>query len=155
MQFQKHTVKNLSNVEWHLDCHIALFIALFLILPFSANAQVSATVNGTVYDSTGAVIPGATVTLTQDASREMRSSVTNGEGYFAFPALLTGSYSLRIDAKGFKSYEQHGINLSAGDLRKLSGLVLTVGQQGEVVTVESSPQIIPVENGQRAALLDA
>jgi hypothetical protein len=155
MQFEKYTLKHLSKFEWHLDCHVALFIALFLILPFSAKAQVSATVNGTVYDSTGAVIPGANVTLTQDASREMRSSVTNGEGYFAFPALLTGSYSLKIDAKGFKSYEQQGINLSAGDLRKLSGLVLTVGQQGEVVTVESSAQIIPVENGQRAALLDA
>jgi hypothetical protein len=155
MQFQKYTKKHLSKVEWHLDCHVALFIALFLILPFSAKAQVSATVNGTVYDSTGAVIPGANVTLTRDASREMRSSVTNGEGYFAFPALLTGSYSLKIEAKGFKSYAEPGINLSAGDLRKLSGLVLAVGQQGETVTVEANTQIIPVENGQRAAVLNA
>ena len=121
----------------------------------SAFAQVSATVNGTVYDATGAVIPGANVTLTQDASRETRVTVTNAEGYFAFPALLTGIYSLHIDAKGFKSYQQDGISLSAGDLRKLSGLALAVGQQGETVTVETSTQIIPVENGQRAALLDA
>jgi hypothetical protein len=131
-----------------------LMVSLLAVSPV-AYAQVSATVNGTVYDASGAVIPGATVTLTQEATKEMRTTVSNGEGYFAFPALLTGTYSVKIEAKGFKGYEQHGIALSAGDLRKLSGLVLPVGQQGEIVTVEANAQIIPVENGQRAALLDA
>jgi hypothetical protein len=134
---------------------LALLMASSLIVSSAAHAQVSATVNGTVYDASGAVIPGATVTLTQDTTRQVRVSVTNGEGYFAFPALLTGMYSLKIEAKGFKSYAEPGIDLSAGDLRKLSGLVLAVGQQGETVTVEANTQIIPVENGQRAALLNA
>jgi hypothetical protein len=143
------------KMKWYVCFGLALLVASFLMTATSAFAQVSATVNGTVYDGTGAVIPGANVTLTQDASRETRVTVTNSEGYFAFPALLTGTYSLHIDAKGFKSYQQEGISLSAGDLRKLAGLVLAVGQQGETVTVETSTQIIPVENGQRAALLDA
>jgi len=143
------------TMQWCVCFGLALLMVSFLMTSTSALAQVSATVNGTVYDATGAVIPGANVTLTQDASRETRVTVTNAEGYFAFPALLTGTYSLHIDAKGFKSYQQDGISLSAGDLRKLSGLALAVGQQGETVTVETSTQIIPVENGQRAALLDA
>ncbi|NYF78038.1 carboxypeptidase-like regulatory domain-containing protein [Granulicella arctica] len=134
---------------------LALFATLFLTSPSMAHAQVSATVNGTVYDSSGAVIPGAQVTLTNDATKEKRDTVSNGEGYFAFPALLTGSYSIRIEAKGFKGFEQRGIPLSAGDVRKLPGLVLPVGDQGETVTVEANQQIIPVENGQRAALLDS
>jgi hypothetical protein len=147
--------KKILKAQWCVLLSLSLLVALFLGVTSAAHAQVSATVNGTVYDATGAVIPGATVTLVQDATKDTRVSVTNGEGYFAFPALLTGSYSVKIEAKGFKGYQQQGINLSAGDLRKLSGLVLAVGQQGETVTVESSAQIIPVENGQRAAILNA
>jgi hypothetical protein len=147
--------ENILKARRYVWLSLALLMALFLGVPSAAHAQVSATVNGTVYDATGAVIPGATVTLTKDTTREVRVTVTNSEGYFAFPALLTGSYSLKVDAKGFKSYAEPGINLSAGDLRKLSGLILPVGQQGETVTVEANTQIIPVENGQRAAVLNA
>ncbi|MGD0443902.1 MAG: carboxypeptidase-like regulatory domain-containing protein [Edaphobacter sp.] len=148
------TTKRILTARWFMSS-LALLLASFLVVTSAAHAQVSATVNGTVYDASGAVIPGATVTLTQEATREVRVSVTNNDGYFAFPALLTGNYSLKIEAKGFKSYQQDGISLSAGDLRKLAGLVLAVGQQGETVTVETSAQIIPVENGQRAAILDS
>jgi hypothetical protein len=135
---------------------LALIVASFLVLLPSAYAQVSATINGTVVDGTGAVIPDATVTVTNEATGQKRDTVSNGEGYFAFPALLTGSYSLRIEAKGFKTFVQNSIPLSAGDVRKIPNLVLAIGQTGETVTVEAgSAQIIPVENGQRAAILDS
>jgi len=133
---------------------LALVFALFLVLLPTAGAQVSATLNGTVTDGTGAVIPGANVTLTNEATKEARNSVSNDSGYFAFPALLPSTYTVKIDAKGFKSYERHGIVLHAADLIKLSGLVLTIGQTNETITVEANSQIIPVENGQRAAILD-
>jgi hypothetical protein len=137
--------------HWCVDLSLAVFL---LLVPVSAHAQVSAMVNGTVDDPSGAVISGATVTITSISTREMRSTSTNGEGYFSFPALLTGSYDLKIEAKGFKTYLQTGIALSAGDVRKLTDLVLPLGQVGEAITVEANTQIIPVENGQRAALLD-
>jgi Carboxypeptidase regulatory-like domain len=140
----------------HARLILALIVASFLVLLPSAYAQVSATINGTVVDGTGAVIPGATVTVTNEATGQKRDTVSNGEGYFAFPALLTGSYSLRIEAKGFKTFVQNSIPLSAGDVRKVPNLVLAIGQTGETVTVEAgSAQIIPVENGQRAAILDS
>ena len=133
---------------------LAFVLALFLVSLPSADAQVSATLNGTVTDSTGAVIPGANVTLTNEATKESRNSVSNDSGYFAFPALLPSTYTVKIDAKGFKAYERHGIVLHAADLIKLSDLALTIGQTNETVTVEANSQIIPVENGQRAAILD-
>src|SRR5665213_3271007 len=141
---------------WRLvPLSLVLALAAFLVSSPAAHAQVSATVSGTVYDGTGAVIPGAIVTITNDATKAKRNGVSNGEGYFAFPALLSGTYSVRIEAKGFKAFEQHGIPLSAGDVRKLPNLVLAIGDTGQTVTVESgSAQIIPVENGQRAAVLD-
>src|SRR5580704_6632319 len=134
---------------------LTLVVASFLVLLPSAYAQVSATINGTVVDGTGAVIPGATVTATNQATGQSRDTVSNGDGYFAFPALLTGNYTLRIEAKGFKTFEQHNIPLSAGDVRKIPNLVLTIGQTSETVTVEAgNMQIIPVDGGQRAAILD-
>jgi hypothetical protein len=154
MRIKQDPGKYFPKLWRHVPLSLALALAVLLVLLPTAHAQVSATVNGTVYDGTGAVIPGATITLTNDATRDKRNSVSNGEGYFAFPALLTGTYSLRIEAKGFKAYEQHGIPLSAGDLIKLPNLVLAIGDTGQTVTVEANAQIIPVENGQRAAILD-
>ncbi len=140
----------------HARFVVALAVASFLVLLPSANAQISAIINGTVVDGAGAVVPGATVTVTNEATGQSRDTVTNGEGYFVFPALLTGSYSLKIEAKGFKSFLQNGIPLSAGDVRKIPNLVLTIGQTSETVTVEAgSAQIIPVDGGQRAAILDS
>ncbi len=120
----------------------------------SAYAQVSATINGTVTDSTGAVISGAKVTITNQNSKEARDSIANSEGYFAFPALLPGLYSVKIEAKGFQGYEQKDISISSGDNRKLADLILPIGSEAQTVEVQANTQIIPVENGQRAALLD-
>jgi hypothetical protein len=139
----------------NLPITLTLILALVGMATFKAEAQVSATVNGTVVDSTGAVIPGATVTLTNEANKDQRVGVSNGEGYFAFPALLTGTYSIRIESKGFKAYQQMGIALHAGDLIKIPDLVLQVGEQSQTVEVQASTQILVTENGQRAALLDA
>lgn len=154
MQLVQRFAQVLSRVGGHVDWCFALIVAFLLMSPCSALAQVSAIVNGTVNDTSGAVIGGATVTITNLATRETRGTLTNGEGYFAFPALLTGTYEIRIEAKGFKTFMQSGIAVSAGDVRKLPDLVLPLGQVGETVTVEANTQIIPVENGQRAAILD-
>lgn len=136
---------------------IPVLCCLVAMLAFSAalRAQVTATLNGTVTDKSGSVIPNARVTLINDATNENRNTIANGDGYFAFPALLPGSYSIKISADGFKALEQHGITLNAGDVKKIPDLMLDVGEAQETVTVEGSTQIIPVENGQRAAVLDS
>jgi Carboxypeptidase regulatory-like domain len=155
MQLER-TQQYLPEPWRHARLILALIVASFLVLLPSAYAQVSATINGTVVDGTGAVIPGATVTVTNQATGQSRDTVSNGDGYFAFPALLTGNYTLKIEAKGFKGFLQRDIPLSAGDVRKIPNLVLAIGQSTETVTVEAgSAQIIPVENGQRAAILDS
>lgn len=154
MQSMQNRGRRFPKLWRQASMGLAFVLALFLVSLPSADAQVSATLNGTVTDSTGAVIPGANVTLTNEATKESRNSVSNDSGYFAFPALLPSTYTVKIDAKGFKAYERHGIVLHAADLIKLSDLALTIGQTNETVTVEANTQIIPVENGQRAAILD-
>ncbi|HEX3435275.1 MAG TPA: carboxypeptidase regulatory-like domain-containing protein [Pseudacidobacterium sp.] len=130
-------------------------LAVLLALVPMAHGQVTATLSGTVTDTSGSVIPNAKVTLTNDATGEVRSTVSNSDGFFVYPALLAGTYSVNVEAAGFKSLAQHGITLNTGDVRKIPNLALEVGAAQETVTVEASTQIIPVEGGQRAAILDS
>src|SRR6185437_14888405 len=154
MQSKQSIWNFLSHLGRQTSLGLALVLATLLVFLPKAYAQVSATLNGTVTDATGAVIPGANVTLINEATKETRNGVSNDNGYFAFPALLPSTYTVKIDAKGFKSYERHGIVLHAADLINLSNLTLAIGQTNETITVEANTQIIPVENGQRAAILD-
>jgi len=74
-----------------------------LVLPIqpSALAQTtSATLTGTVFDASGAVVGNATVTLKNEASGDLRATVSNGEGYFSFAAVPPGTYSVIVEKDG-------------------------------------------------------
>jgi hypothetical protein len=132
-----------------------LVFALALGSTPKLHAQLTGTISGTVYDSSGSAIPNATVTLTNEATSEKRDTVSNSDGIFVFPALQIGTYTVDIKAKGFKALKQSGITLSAAEQRKLTDLNLSVGTVAETVTVQESSQIIAVDNGSRAAVLEA
>jgi hypothetical protein len=121
----------------------------------NANAQVTATISGTVTDPSGSVVPKAKITLTNSATQEIRNTVADGNGYFAYPSLNPGTYNLKVEAAGFKTLEQDGIKLNSGDIRNVLGLRLAVGATTETVTVNAQRQIIPLETGERAAVLDS
>ncbi len=80
-------------------------------------AQVTtATVYGTVLDSSGSIVPGATVNLTHEETGGSQTKTTSSTGEFAFDFLRVGTYSIRIEAPGFKSFASSGIQLVAGQL---------------------------------------
>lgn len=132
---------------------VALLAMMFLFLP-TAHAQITGTITGTVYDNTGAVIPGANVTLTEQSSQSVRTTVSDSAGYFAFPSLNPGQYTLKVEAKGFKSFEQPNIALQASDKRNINA-TLEVGQATETVTIEAHTDIVPVDSGAHALDLTA
>ncbi|MGB0062864.1 MAG: carboxypeptidase-like regulatory domain-containing protein [Terracidiphilus sp.] len=124
-------------------------------VPNVGHAQVTATLTGTVQDSTGGVIPNAKVTLTDEATKEGRVETTNGAGLFAFPSLVPGTYDLKAAAKGFEAKVVTGIVLNAGDTREVPALSLAVGAETLTVTVSASEEMIPVENGQHTDVLSS
>jgi hypothetical protein len=152
---ENREIRNGRSWLFSVSCAVMLVLALALGSTPKLHAQLTGTISGTVYDSSGSAIPNATVTLTNEATAEKRDSVSNSDGVFVFPALQIGTYSLDIKAKGFKSLNQAGITLSAAEQRKLTDLNLTVGTVAETVTVQESSQIIAVDNGSRAAVLEA
>ena len=135
-------------------CAAFLLLALLVFLPV-AHAQTTATITGTVLDTSGAVIPNAQVTLTNEASADVRVVASNGDGNFVFPSLIPGSYTVTVELKGFKTSKQTGIAVHAGDNIKVPNFALEVGDSATSVTVVENTQIIPVDNGSRAAVLDS
>jgi Carboxypeptidase regulatory-like domain len=95
---------------------VLLCSAIFFLFSSMANAQIAGTGNiqGTVTDATGAVVVSASVTLTNDATRIQRKTVTSNAGVFLFPSVPIGTYDLSATAAGFKTYVQKGIVLEVG-----------------------------------------
>ncbi len=132
---------------------VLLLTAILMLMP-AAHAQITGTITGTVSDSTGAIVPGAAVTLTNTGTRDVRVTTSDSAGYFAFPALVPGTYDVKVEMKGFKTFDQVGVVLQASDKRNVNA-TLTVGQSSETVTVEAHTDLVPVDSGARSLDLTA
>src|SRR5271165_6426926 len=104
-----------------------LALALLMADVTVMHAQFLGQLSGTIHDSSGAVVPGASVTLKNQSSGTTRDTTSNGEGYFTIAAVPTGTYTLTVRVKGFKSSEQADIALDQGDKRSVE-TVLQVGE---------------------------
>jgi hypothetical protein len=108
----------------------------------SLEAQVTtATVYGVLRDSSGAVLPGATVTATHRGTNLSRDTITDERGEFALPALPAGRYTLKIELPGFKTYTNQGLDLGAGQTVR-QAFSLEVGQVSENITVSESAPLV-------------
>src|ERR1051325_11209127 len=93
----------------------ASFVVCAILLGAPPAAQIStAEIHGRVTDTSGAVLPGATVAMTQTATGLMRSVVTDSSGAYLISNLPTGPYRLEISLQGFRTYVQTGIVLQVG-----------------------------------------
>ena len=111
-----------------------------------ASAQLAtAELNGRVTDSSGAVLPGATVTVTQTATGLVRTAVTDGNGAYLLSNLPTGPYRLEVSLQGFRSYVQTGIVLQVGATPTINA-VLALGAVEESVTVEAAAPLVDVRS---------
>ena len=91
---------------------IAVLTIIMSLSAAPAFSQIStATISGVVEDNTGAVIPGATVQLTQTQTNATAQAVSDDRGAFLFPALAIGPYSMKVTASGFGDYQQTNIVL--------------------------------------------
>jgi len=125
---------------------LAPVMILLLLLPTSLFAQsiVTGAVNGTVTDPSGAVVPGATVTLKDQATGESKAGATNSAGLFSFALLRPGTYTLAVSQTGFKSAAQN-IEVTLGQTA-LANFKLSLGNTSETVEVTAAGQAIQLED---------
>src|SRR6266540_123913 len=124
--------------------------------PSAVRAQdtTTATVRGTVSDTSGGVLPGVSVTISNAKTKDSRTATTNDRGGFTFLSLFSGTYDLKAELQGFKTYEIKNIVLSPNDTRGID-VQLEVGALTEVVTVSSPVEIMQTETGAREGVIRA
>ena len=131
-----------------------LTIALLVLLPrLSFGQAINAQVTGTVVDSSGAVIPGANVALTNTLTQQVRSFVSDSSGGFVFPDVVPGTYSLRITKDGFETYNQTGIAISSGETLALHEIPLAVGNVTTEISVVANGARVETDTSARTGLV--
>jgi hypothetical protein len=104
-------------------------------------AQASGRILGTVTDQTGAVLPGAAVTVTDTERGIARSLVTDAAGEYNAPTLLPSTYTVRVQAPGFKTLDRPNIVLEVGKEIRVD-LTPQPGEQNQTVTVEAAAPLV-------------
>src|SRR6266852_2242049 len=124
--------------------HVVIGIAVSFALLFCAAraaaqaSRVGATLEGTVRDSSGAVIPNSKITLHNPLTNQSRIVTTNEQGFFRAEQLPVGSYEVRVEQIGFAPYRQAGVGASLGQTVHLD-IVLAPASASEQVTVRAQP----------------
>ena len=116
-------------------------------------AQDTGIVTGTVVDASGQVLPGATVTLTNEATLVPRALTSDERGDFAFRAVQPGTYTVTVELTGFRKLEQRSNVVNASSQLALGALKLEIGAVAESVTVTAQGTVVETKNSDYGGLL--
>jgi len=134
-----------------------LVAVTLLVLSFAVVARAqfdSGQISGFVRDSSQAIIAGATVVATNEGNGEQHRTTTNSDGYYVFPNLVVGKYTITTEASGFKRVIQKGVELSAA-ARISVDIEMEVGAVSESVEVTASTSHIQSESAQVGRTVDS
>jgi hypothetical protein len=124
----------------------ALLICSLLLLPSGAFAQeFRATISGSITDPTGAVVPSASIMVTETQTGTINRTTSDGAGLYVVPFLPPGNYSITVTKKGFATLTRAGITLQAQE-HPIINLALTVGGANQSVTVTAEAPLVNLEN---------
>jgi len=127
--------------------------AAALLLAVAAHAQITASISGTVRDAADALVPGARVTLTDEASKAIRTTVSNQEGFFSFIAIQPATYSVAIAMRGFESWRVTGIEVHPGDTLEVPKIRLKIGSVMQSIIVSAQTAGIAASSPEHSTLI--
>jgi hypothetical protein len=130
---------------------ILAITAVALCMAAVASAQ-EGTITGQVTDSTGAAVPGATITITQTKTGETRTTDSSGAGLYTMPGLAVGTYDLKANATGFQAYTKTGIVVNEASTFR-ADVTLTVGAASQTVTVQANALQVQSETSEVSSLI--
>src|SRR5262245_430308 len=136
--------------------YLRILLALACCGPFAADLLAQTTsgrIAGRVLDNTGAVMPGVSVTVTQDGTGLTRSTTTDSAGAYVFVSLPVGTYTVTAELAGFKKALKSGYQLVA-DGRLTADFTLDIGQVAEVIEVTVAGETVNTTSGEIARVVD-
>lgn len=148
----------MTNKQSGLSNKILLCMVVFLLLvataPFlTGQGAGNASLQGTILDSTGAVIADADITLTNNATLIKRTATSDSRGLYSFPNTAVGTYMLTVARSGFQTYTQTGIVLEVGSAISIN-VPMTVGSQTERVEVKAEGLALQTEDASFKQTID-
>lgn len=141
--------KAMASAIWALAA-----VAFAALTPLAVKAQIGATgtIQGTVTDPSGAVIPGAEVTVTNKGTGVAIKQNTAKSGFYSISPLEAGSYSVSVSAPGFKTLARPNVTVNGMQVLGLN-LMMSLGEQTETVTVSAAPPPLETEDATVGATL--
>ena len=132
-----------------------LLCAIVIFIPSMGDSQIAGTGNiqGAVLDSTGAVIPNASVAVVNSATQVRHNTITDANGLYSFPNLAIGVYSLEVSAAGFQHYRQSNIVLEVGSSITVNA-DMTVGGSTQRVEVQANQLALQTEDSSFKQTID-
>ena len=136
-----------DRARWTTRLVGLIILTTLALAPCSMRAQIAGTANiqGTVTDTTGAVVANANVTLNDEATQVKRNTISDSSGVYLFPAVPVGTYDVTVTATGFKTYEQKGIHLEVGSSITINA-GLAVGSKEQTIEVEAEALALQTED---------
>ena len=132
-----------------INCKVArlcTLLSLVLILPAMALGQVdTGSISGTVRDTSGSVVPGVKVTLTNSGTGISSSTTTKSVGEYTFSPVKIGSYSVSAEMTGFEKIQQNNVTVDVQQKVQVD-LVMTLGKTSETVTVDAAPPALQTQD---------
>ena len=122
-------------------CVLAGFLACLSAPNVLGQANTNASLGGTVLDSSGAVVPGANVTLSDTTKGYTRAQVSQPDGRYVFLLIPAGTYKLQVEKQGFRTYVQSGIVLAIGQGAS-QDIILELGAQTQEVKVTAAAPLL-------------
>lgn len=110
---------------------------------------------GRIQDPSDRPAAGVSITLTSADTGRRHVATTNNSGDFLFPDVSPGTFDIRIESPGFKTFEQKGLALSSGQLLALSLITLQLGQVTETVSVTADAASLDTQSSDRSGLIDS
>ena len=124
---------------------LSALLAFLCAVPRVASAQTATgQITGTIKDATGAVVPGAKVTVTSQQTGFTRDTVSNGSGDYSFALLPVGVYSVSAEQQGFQTAKQSGIQLNVTQVARID-LKLAAGATTQTIDVKASTIAVETE----------
>lgn len=138
----------------HSIASLLLMLAAWAIFTLPALTQgLTGQISGTITDANGGAVPNAKITVTNEETARVVTISPDSEGNFVVPQLLSGTYTLSVEAGGFKRFEQKGIVLTANDRVAVRRVVLEVGDVSQTVTVTAEAALVQTQSAERAGLI--
>ena len=134
------------KVNWQLRLVVVLTVVAFSFCHRDAWPQAYSSINGTVTDPNGAVVPHVTVIATASLTDQQTTTITNAEGEYTFPTLMPTLYTITVSAAGFQGYKHASIVLQANQALTVN-IKLQLGSATQAVNVSAVPPQVDTTNG--------